>query len=105
MIPQLLEKIRKLYGQEGIEIIQESIKTAEKKHKNHWRDDNSEYLLHVLSVAEILLDWSAPVEVIAAGILHDVLKPKYVNSPDDESWKEHFSEKIVNTVKCVNDID
>ncbi|MGC2236391.1 MAG: HD domain-containing protein [Pyrinomonadaceae bacterium] len=105
MVPQLLEKILELYGQEGIKIIQESIKTAKKKHKNHRRDDNSEYLLHVLSVAEILLDWSAPVEVIAAGILHDVLKPKYVNSPDDESWKENFSEKIINTVKCVNDID
>ena len=48
-----------------------------KAHEGVQRIDGQSYLHHPLAVAAILADWHAPVQVVAVGLLHDLLSPQY----------------------------
>src|SRR5204863_370482 len=48
-----------------------------KAHEDVQRIDGQPYLRHPLAVASILAEWRAPVQVVAAGLLHDLLNPEY----------------------------
>ncbi len=48
-----------------------------KAHEDVQRIDGQPYLRHPLAVAGILAEWRAPVQVVAAGLLHDLINPEY----------------------------
>lgn len=50
---------------------------AENAHEGYRRLSGEPYINHSLAVAAILADWHATPDVIAVGLLHDVLTPNY----------------------------
>ena len=64
---------------------------ASKAHEGVQRIDEQPYILHPLAVASILAEWHAPVQVVAVGLLHDLLNPQYSRG---HSTKEALLERV-----------
>jgi GTP pyrophosphokinase len=74
---------------------------AEQAHHGRFRLDTSPYIHHPLAVADQLAQCYAPADVLAAALLHDVLKPKYaggVTLADIEIGLGETVARLVNTV-------
>lgn len=57
--------------------VETALTLAEKAHHGRFRLDKTPYILHPVAVAGQLAHWQAPADVLAAALLHDILKPKY----------------------------
>lgn len=64
---------------------------AAKAHEGVQRIDGQPYLDHSLAVASILIEWHAPLHVVAAGLLHDLDNPLYSR---EHASKEARLEKL-----------
>ena len=62
-----------------------------KAHEGVQRIDGQPYLDHPLAVASILIEWHAPLHVVAAGLLHDLDNPLYSR---EHASKEARLEKL-----------
>ncbi len=62
---------------EAESVLQAAFVIAEKAHNGVQRIDEQPYILHPLAVASILAEWRAPVQIVAVGLLHDLLNPQY----------------------------
>jgi GTP diphosphokinase / guanosine-3',5'-bis(diphosphate) 3'-diphosphatase len=63
--------------QEAEGVLKAAFGIAEKAHEGVQRIDEQPYIHHPLAVAAILAEWHAPVQVVAVGLLHDLLNPQY----------------------------
>lgn len=90
-------------------------------HAGQTRKDNSPYILHPLEVSQLIATMTSDIEVITAGVLHDVVEDtdgtigeirsrfgdrvadlvlsetenKYENLPKKESWKKRKEESLL----------
>lgn len=82
---KLLEQFKNLivnFSPKDKEIILNAVKFAEKCHKGQLRASGEEYIIHPISVAVNLLNMRADVEMIIAGLLHDVVEDSPVTYED-----------------------
>lgn len=79
------------------------IKTAEilarKAHKGQKQANGKSYIKHPLKVAEILKKWNQDDEIIAAGLLHDVVEDSDITLRD---IKKKFGKRIANLVDAMS---
>ena len=78
-----------------------ALEMATRAHNGRFRLDQSPYVHHSIAVAEQLAKWHAPADIIAAGLLHDVLKPNYaagVHLPQIEAEFGTYIAEMVQTV-------
>ena len=87
------------------EMLRAALRIAERKHWGVERQDGSQYFLHSVGVGLILTEWKAPAEILAAGLLHDVLKKHYSVEPDLSGIEDAFPERVVELIREVNSID
>ncbi len=74
---------------------------AAEAHDGRFRLDHSPYVEHTIAVAAQLAAWRAPADIVAAGLLHDVLKPNYaagIHLPQIETKLGADVAKLVQTV-------
>src|SRR5205807_5662335 len=75
---QLIQAVAHYSDQHEAEtVLAAAFKIAAKAHEGVQRIDEQPYLHHPLAVAAILAEWHAPVQVVAVGLLHDLLNPQY----------------------------
>lgn len=67
-------------------VLTSTFEIAAKAHEGVKRIDGQPYLNHPLAVAAILAEWHAPVQVVAIGLLHDLVNPLYS--------REHSSKEV-----------
>ena len=60
------------------------------------------YIVHPIAVSQILIEYGADNNVIAAGYLHDVVEDTDFSLKD---IKKHFGDDIANLVECATEID
>lgn len=97
----LIDKVI-LYGESGTqEIVQRAFDLAAEAHVDRKRLDGTPYIDHAVEVAEILASWRAPVKVVVAGLLHDVLREEYSSKPSRETIRDSFGTEIAGLVQEV----
>ena len=88
---QLTEKVIKYHPSADISILDKAYNLAMQAHKNQYRKSGEPYIIHPLSVANILADLELDKESIVAGILHDVVEDTDITL---EQISEMFSDEI-----------
>lgn len=72
---------------DDLDTLEEAYVLAKEKHKEQKRKSGEPYIIHPLSVAEILASLRMDVETVVAGILHDVVE-------DTDATKEFVAKKF-----------
>ena len=85
-----------------LELIDRAYAYASEKHKDQKRKNGDPYVYHLLSVANILIDFRVGPKTITCALLHDVIEDQPVTYDD---IKEEFSEEIAHVVNCVTKLD
>ncbi|OBR65817.1 (p)ppGpp synthetase [Paenibacillus oryzae] len=88
-IEQLLEKASLYMKEQDLERIREAYDFAEQAHHGQVRKSGEPYILHPVTVADILLDMGMDVLSIIAALLHDVVEDTTV---DLETVRAKFGE-------------
>ncbi len=86
---------------ENIEIVENALDYATKKHQGQFRKSGEEYVIHLINVGYILTTLGAGPKTVAAGILHDTLEDCDI---EKEELIEVFDEEIANLVESVTKI-
>lgn len=98
-IEDLLHKVEGyLTEKEDIELVKKAYSVAEHAHRNQKRKSGKPYILHPLQVAYILAELNAAPEVIAAGLLHDVVEDTEVTLMDIDEIFGMTVKKLVDGV-------
>jgi GTP pyrophosphokinase len=71
-------------------------------HTGRMRLEGTAYIEHAISVGQILAGWQAPADVLAAGLLHDVLKENYASGVTLEMIEETFGTAVAGIVHEVS---
>jgi guanosine-3',5'-bis(diphosphate) 3'-pyrophosphohydrolase len=69
-----LAKAKKYLPEKDVEMLQRAYKVARDAHEGQIRKSGVPYIMHPISVAEILLDMQMDAVTVAAGFLHDVVE-------------------------------
>lgn len=86
-----IARIEKIYPPEQVETLKQVYAFAQDAHKDQRRASGEPYIVHPLSVANILLDLGMDVDAISAGLLHDVIE-------DTQYEYEDIAQRFGNTV-------
>ena len=83
-------------------VVEKSLKFAVLAHKNQVRKAEREkpYIVHPIDVANILKEYGCSDNIIAAGLLHDILEDTLY---DFEFIKKEFGEEIANLVNAATE--
>lgn len=104
-IEQIVARVAAYAGDESRNLLLHAARFANACHTNgervYRRLNGSPYIFHPLAVANILADWYAPPEVIAAALLHDVQKDHYSQRPSLEALQAAFPSSVVDLVRDV----
>jgi GTP pyrophosphokinase len=104
LLPHLngfLSYIETYLPKNDIKRVRKALNVAAAAHKNAFRLNGEPYLAHPLAVARYLAEWYAPADVLIAGLLHDVAKPKYAAPLEIEEIGKLFGEQIANLVRDI----
>lgn len=94
----LIESLPAHYNLVDRELLTRAYILAEKAHGDQKRVSGEPYISHCLAVAAILVEMKVPVEVVAAGILHDTVEDTDVTLED---LKREFGDEITKLVDGV----
>lgn len=95
-----LEKVKQNYGES--ELIEKAYYFACKAHEGVTRRSGEPYIIHPITVAEILIDMKLDEESIASALLHDVVEDTPVTF---KQIKQEFGEEVEKLVKGVSKIN
>ena len=98
---QFINKLPKSYSTAEVELIKKAYSFAEEAHAGQTRANGLPYFTHCLGVANILLDLEASPNIVAAGLLHDVLMDTPVTV---ETLRKEFGRTITGFVEDVTRI-
>ncbi len=84
------------------EIVRRALAMASVAHTGRMRLEGTAYIEHGISVGQILAGWRAPVDVVAAGLLHDVLKENYASGVTLEMIQDTFGTAVASIVHEVS---
>lgn len=94
-------KVERYHPDADIELLRRAYIFSAMKHKDQVRASGEPYLIHPLSVAEILADMKLDVETVSSGLLHDVIEDTLV-APEEIS--EMFGADVAHIVDGVTKI-
>ena len=97
-LQQILDKINKYAPNADVTPVVEAYKLAKSAHEGVFRKSGEPYIIHPIAVANILADLELDMEVIAAGLLHDVVEDTPYTYEDME---EKFGKDIADLVDGV----
>lgn len=80
------------------ELLRRALAMSSMAHTGRLRLDGTTYVEHSIAVAAILASWQAPIELLAAGLLHDVLKERYASGITLEMIEETFGTAVATIV-------
>ncbi|MFH1631867.1 MAG: RelA/SpoT family protein [bacterium] len=86
------------YSEDDLELIHRAYKVSKKAHEGQTRLTGAPYFEHAFATASKLADMQLPAEVVAAGLLHDVLEDADM---DEAEMQREFGRDITNLVKGV----
>lgn len=86
-------------------VLGQAYQVAAEAHEGFQRINGEPYLNHVLAVAGILAGWHAPVPVVAAGLLHDLLSLDYSRVRSLEHIQAQFDANIFHKVEEVSKLN
>lgn len=95
---ELKEKILKKHPEYNIELIEKAFNFANKFHEGQIRKSGEPYIIHPLSVAEILLDLGLDEITLTAALLHDIVEDTDVSL---DEIKKIFGEEVASLVDGV----
>lgn len=94
-------KVERFHPDADIELLRRAYIFSAMKHKDQKRASGEPYLIHPLSVAEILADLKLDVETVSSGLLHDVIEDTLV-APEEIG--EMFGPDVAHIVDGVTKI-
>jgi GTP diphosphokinase / guanosine-3',5'-bis(diphosphate) 3'-diphosphatase len=94
-------KVERYHPDSDLDLLRRAYIYSAKEHKDQVRASGEPYLIHPLSVAEILADLKLDVETVSTGLLHDVVEDTLVTL---DEIKATFGEKIAHLVDGVTKI-
>jgi len=97
-----IEAILKQYGPEDARLIRRAYEYAEAQHEGQKRRSGEAYIIHPLSVAEILCDLGLDTDSIIAGLLHDCIED---TATTVEDVKDMFGPAVALLVDGVTRLD
>jgi guanosine-3',5'-bis(diphosphate) 3'-pyrophosphohydrolase len=97
-IETFMESLSDAYGPADREYIMRAYRVAEQAHLGQKRASGEPYINHCVVVASILGDLRVPTEVVAAGLLHDVVEDTDVSLDD---LRRDFGEDVAKMVDGV----
>ncbi len=97
-IDELIERLPATYSTTDRDLVRRAYRVAERAHEGQKRASGDPYIKHCLAVAAILIEYSMPVEVVTAGVLHDTIEDTEVTY---EELKRDFGEGVANLVQGV----
>jgi GTP pyrophosphokinase len=97
-IEEVIERLPEIFSPVDRELIQRAYRFALQAHDGQERASGEPYVNHCVAVAAILADMHVPPQVIAAGLLHDVLEDTEITH--DELQRD-FGEEITKLVDAV----
>jgi (p)ppGpp synthase/HD superfamily hydrolase len=103
-LEQLLANLAQYDNSDGHALVIRAANFAERCHAGSFRLDGNPYILHSIAVAHILSEWLAPPEILAAALLHDVLREKYSHVPTLAALEAEFPPSLVSLVKDVTSL-
>ncbi|MFD2116441.1 RelA/SpoT family protein [Paenibacillus yanchengensis] len=101
-IEQLLEKAAVYMKEQDLARIKDAYQFAEQAHHGQIRKSGEPYILHPVTVAEILVDMGMDVITIVAALLHDVVEDTTV---DLQTVREKFGETCAMIVDGVTKLE
>lgn len=101
-LEEFLEEAKKNLSPSGFEFILKAYEVAEKAHRGQKRLSGQPYIIHPINVAYIILtDLAADENMIAAGLLHDVVEDTNYTRED---MIRDFGEDVTNLVNGVTKV-
>src|SRR5512137_342036 len=97
-LEDLRARLPENYTHADRELIQRAYRVAERAHAGQKRVSGEPYVNHLLAVASILVEFSMPAEVVAAGLLHDTIEDTSITADD---LRQDFSDEVVSLVQGV----
>ncbi len=97
----LIQHVVSYAGESAQPQLERALALAEKAHASRVCQGGRPYLGHVIAVAELLSEWRAPVEVIIAGLLHDVTDRRYTAEPAGQAVREAFGDQMVDRIESI----
>jgi GTP pyrophosphokinase len=94
-------KVEHYHPDANLDLLRRAYIYSAKEHKDQKRASGEPYLIHPLSVAEILADLKLDVETVSAGLLHDVIEDSLTTLEDISGF---FGEDIASLVDGVTKI-
>ncbi|NLL56552.1 MAG: bifunctional (p)ppGpp synthetase/guanosine-3',5'-bis(diphosphate) 3'-pyrophosphohydrolase [Clostridiales bacterium] len=95
---KFLEKAKGIYNEGDYLAIRYAVDFAYEKHKGQKRASGEDYIIHPLSVADILIDLNMDSDTVIASLLHDVIEDTDIS---EEEIKSKFGAKIEQLVAGV----
>jgi GTP pyrophosphokinase len=99
-----MEKCAAYLSAEELETLQRALAYAAAAHAGFTRKSGAAYIEHPVAAASLLADWRAPTAVLAAGLLHDTLKPAYARVPPPDEICRIFGREIAHFVQEVSNM-
>ena len=90
-IKDIIQKILQENKQYDLSKIISAYEFAENAHKGQKRSSGQDYIIHPLTVAYILLEFSMDTDTICAALLHDVVEDTPATLDD---LKKHFGQDV-----------
>jgi GTP pyrophosphokinase len=94
-------KVERFHPDADLDLLRRAYIYSAKEHKDQVRASGEPYLIHPISVAEILADMKMDVATVSTGLLHDVVEDTLVTLDD---LKDIFGEEIAHLVDGVTKI-
>ena len=99
------DKIAARDTQDDLSILDKAYIWADKAHKDQLRESGDSFIVHPLSVANILVELEMDVDTIAAAILHDVVEDSEVSIEEIEKEFGHGIALLVDGVTKLSQIE
>ncbi len=94
-------KVERYHPDSDLDLLRRAYIYSAKEHKDQVRASGEPYLIHPLTVAEILADLKLDVETVSTGLLHDVVEDTLVTL---DEIKATFGERVAHLVDGVTKI-
>ncbi len=100
----LIQEVVSYAGAGARPLLARALALAEEAHAGQACQAGRPYMAHVIAVAELLSSWGAPVDVVIAGLLHDVADPRYTTQPALDAARAAFGDPIAARIQAIGQL-
>jgi GTP diphosphokinase / guanosine-3',5'-bis(diphosphate) 3'-diphosphatase len=104
-IDRLIERVASYTSSKnGESLLRRAYQVAFEVHDGFERINGEPYINHTIAVASILTEWGAPLNVVVAGLLHDIINPDYSRERRLDRLQSEFEPDIYRKVEEVSSL-